>query len=73
MEQDLEKLDPAKDVLFWAETLVGLLFLAVIVLGAIGLGALSVYLDMVLLPILVIFLGITGFAVYQKSRQDNAS
>ena len=28
LEQDLEKLDPAKDVLLWAETLVGLLFLA---------------------------------------------
>ena len=44
----------------------------VIVLGAAGLGAAIAYLDMILLPLLAIFLGVTGFALYQRHRQDVA-
>jgi hypothetical protein len=40
----------------------------VLLLGAIGLSALTGYLDYVLLPALVIFVGITVYAL-QKKRQ----
>lgn len=40
----------------------------VILLGAIGLTALIGYLDIVLLPALAIFLVITGYALWKRSR-----
>lgn len=42
-----------------------------ILLGTVGLGALTGYLDYVLLPALVIFVGITIYAL-QKRRGSNA-
>jgi hypothetical protein len=43
----------------------------VILLGVVGLSALTGYLDCVLLPALVIFIGIAGYALY-KRRQAQA-
>lgn len=43
----------------------------VILLGVVGLSALTGYLDYVLLPALVIFIGITGYA-FHKRRQAQA-
>ncbi len=43
-----------------------------ILLGVVGLGALTGYLDYVLLPALVIFIGITIYAL-QKRRRGEAS
>ena len=40
----------------------------VIFLGAVGLSSLTGYLDMVLLPALAIFLVITGYALWKRSR-----
>lgn len=40
----------------------------VILLGAVGLSSLTGYLDMVLLPALAIFLVITGYALWKRSR-----
>lgn len=40
----------------------------VILLGAFGLSSLTGYLDMVLLPALAIFLVITGYALWKRSR-----
>ncbi len=40
----------------------------VVLLGAIGLSALIGYLDIVLLPALAIFLVITGYALWKRSR-----
>ncbi len=44
--------------------------LLVVLLGAVGLGALTGYLDYVLLPALAVFLGIT---VYGLSRRPRAT
>jgi len=46
----------------------------VILLGAIGLSAVIGYLDIVLLPALAFFIGLTGYALYrkQKSQRDQA-
>jgi mercuric ion transport protein len=38
----------------------------VILLGAIGLSAIVGWLDVVLLPVLVIFIGITGYALWRR-------
>ncbi|MDP3189062.1 mercury resistance system transport protein MerF [Limnobacter sp.] len=43
----------------------------VILLGVVGLSALTGYLDYVLLPALVIFIGLTIYAIRRK-RQANA-
>lgn len=40
----------------------------VILLGVVGLSAIIGYLDLVLLPALVIFLGITIYAIWRKSK-----
>jgi mercuric ion transport protein len=40
----------------------------VILLGAVGLSAFIGWLDFVLLPALVIFLTITGYALWKKSQ-----
>ena len=40
----------------------------VVLLGAVGFSALIGYLDIVLLPALVIFLVITGYALWKRSR-----
>ncbi|WP_051540899.1 mercury resistance system transport protein MerF [Ahrensia sp. 13_GOM-1096m] len=40
----------------------------VILLGAVGLSAIIGYLDIVLLPALAIFIGITVYAVWRKSK-----
>lgn len=42
----------------------------VILLGAVGLSALVGYLDFVLLPALFIFIGITIFAIWRKTRRQ---
>ena len=38
----------------------------VVLLGAIGLGWLTGYLDYVLFPVLFIFLGLTGYGLYRQ-------
>lgn len=43
----------------------------VILLAAVGLSALTGYLDLVLLPALVFFLGLTAYAVWRKQRREN--
>lgn len=40
----------------------------VILLGAVGLSALVGYLDIVLLPALVIFIGITIYAIWKRKN-----
>ncbi|EKF07934.1 MAG: mercury resistance system transport protein MerF [Thalassospira sp.] len=45
----------------------------VLLLGAIGLSAWLAWLDYVLLPALVIFLGITAFALFRRSRIPKAN
>ncbi len=40
----------------------------VVLLGAVGLGALTGYLDYVLLPALAVFLGITVYGLSQRPR-----
>ena len=44
--------------------------LLVVILGAIGLGALVGYLDMVLVPALVLFILVTLIAVYRMRGSD---
>jgi mercuric ion transport protein len=40
----------------------------VILLGAVGLSALTGYLDVVLMPALAFFVGLTVYAVYRRNR-----
>lgn len=42
--------------------------LLVVLLGAVGLGALTGYLDYVLLPALAVFLGLTVYGLSQRPR-----
>jgi mercuric ion transport protein len=44
----------------------------VILLGTIGLGAITGYLDYVLIPVLVVFLGLTfySYSKYQQSKNS---
>lgn len=42
----------------------------VILLGAVGLSALTGYLDYVLLPALAIFIGLTLYAIQRKRQAD---
>lgn len=44
----------------------------VILLGSIGLSALTGYLDLVLLPALAVFLVITGYALWKRSRTKSS-
>lgn len=39
-----------------------------VLLGAVGLSAMIGYLDVVLLPALAIFLGLTGYALWTRSK-----
>jgi mercuric ion transport protein len=41
----------------------------VLLLGAVGLAALTGYLDYVLIPALVFFIGLTVYAVYRRKRE----
>jgi mercuric ion transport protein len=40
----------------------------VVVFGLAGLSPLVIYLDVVLLPLLIFFVGITAFALWKKSK-----
>lgn len=40
----------------------------VALLGAVGLSALTGYLDVVLLPALAVFLALTGYAIWLRNR-----
>jgi mercuric ion transport protein len=40
----------------------------VVLLGIVGLSVLTGYLDYVLLPALVFFIGLTGYALWRKQR-----
>ncbi len=42
----------------------------VVLLGTLGLTALTGYLDYVLLPALVLFIGLTCYAVWRKKKHD---
>ncbi len=42
----------------------------VILLGAVGLSAMTGYLDFVLLPALAIFVGLTIYALWRKKQYD---
>lgn len=44
--------------------------LLVILLGMVGLSALTGYLDYVLLPALIVFIGLTIYAVRRKQKTD---
>lgn len=44
----------------------------VILLGAVGLSALTGYLDLVLLPALAFFLALTGYALWKRSRAKSS-
>lgn len=44
----------------------------VLLLGAVGLSSLTGYLDIVLLPALAIFLVITGYALWKRSRTGSS-
>ena len=43
----------------------------VIALGAFGLAALVGWLDFVLFPLLAVFLGLTGYALYRRQRSSS--
>ena len=43
----------------------------VVLLGTVGLSALTGYLDYVLMPALVIFLGLTVYALWRRSRANS--
>ena len=45
----------------------------VVLLGAVGLSAVVGYLDVVLLPALAIFVGITLFALWRRKQNANAT
>ena len=45
--------------------------LLVILLGAVGLSAITGYLDLVLIPALVFFIGLTAYALYRRNRQQS--
>jgi mercuric ion transport protein len=42
----------------------------VILLGSVGLAALTGYLDLVLLPALAVFIGLTVYAIWRKKQYD---
>jgi mercuric ion transport protein len=45
----------------------------VVLLSTVGLSAMLGWLDYVLLPSLVFFLGLTAYALYRRRRQEQAS
>jgi mercuric ion transport protein len=46
--------------------------LLVVLVGVVGLSALTGYLDLVLFPALAFFLGLTGYALWRAQRGDRA-
>ena len=42
----------------------------VVLLGAVGLSALTGYIDVVLLPALAVFLALTGYAIWLRNRVE---
>lgn len=46
--------------------------LLVILLGVVGLSAVTGYLDYVLLPALAFFVGLTAWAIWRKQRDNTA-
>jgi mercuric ion transport protein len=46
--------------------------LLVVLVGVVGLSALTGYLDLVLFPALAFFLGLTGYALWRTQRGDRA-
>jgi len=44
----------------------------VVSLGAVGLAALTGYLDYVLLPALVCFIALTGYALWRRYKHDSS-
>ena len=47
--------------------------LLVILLGAVGLSAVTSYLDLVLIPATVFFIGLTAYALYRRSRRQSST
>ena len=47
--------------------------LLVVLFGAVGLSAVVGYLDVVLLPALVIFVGITVYALWRRKQHSNST
>jgi len=45
----------------------------VVLLGVLGLSAVTGYLDFVLFPALAFFLGLTVYALWRKQRRDQAT
>ncbi len=45
----------------------------VVLLGVVGLSALTGFLDLVLLPALVFFLDLTAWAVWRKQRREDVT
>lgn len=45
----------------------------VVALGAVGLSALTGYLDYVLLPVLTLCIGMIVFGMYKRRQQDNGT
>lgn len=45
----------------------------VVLLGVVGLSALAGYLDVVLIPALIFFIGLTIYAVYRRKRHEQQS
>jgi len=45
----------------------------VVLLGAVGLSVLTGYLDIVLIPALVFFVGLTAYAVYRRNRTPQSA
>lgn len=43
----------------------------VVLAGAVGLSAIIGWLDFVLLPALVFFIGLTGYALYRRGRTES--
>lgn len=47
--------------------------LLVVLLGAVGLSAVTGYLDIVLFPALAFFLGLTAYALWRRQRRTETS
>ena len=45
----------------------------VVLLGAVGLSAVTGYLDMVLIPAMIFFVGLTVYAVYRRNRTSKVA
>ena len=45
----------------------------VVLVGVVGLSAITGYLDLVLFPALVFFIGLTAYAVWRKQRREEVT